>query len=207
MPEQVIIDYKGQSRDYKYAGGSILFVFMLGLAVVFLVLAAQFESYLHPLVIMLTVPLAMGGALLGLYLSGQSLNLYSQIGLVMLVGLAAKNGILIVEFANQLRDAGQPFREALEEASIVRLRPIIMTGITTAAGSIPLLLSSGAGAETRAVLGTVILYGVLAATLFTLVVVPVAYNLLARYTGSPKGVQRRLEKEMEKSELRALDPF
>ncbi|MCP5125133.1 MAG: efflux RND transporter permease subunit [Gammaproteobacteria bacterium] len=207
LPEQVIIDYKGQSRDYKYAGGSILFVFMLGLAVVFLVLAAQFESYLHPLVIMLTVPLAMGGALLGLYLSGQSLNLYSQIGLVMLVGLAAKNGILIVEFANQLRDAGQPFREALEEASIVRLRPIIMTGITTAAGSIPLLLSSGAGAETRAVLGTVILYGVLAATLFTLVVVPVAYNLLARYTGSPKGVQRRLEKEMEKSELRALDPF
>ena len=207
LPEQVIIDYKGQSRDYKYAGGSILFVFMLGLAVVFLVLAAQFESYLHPLVIMLTVPLAMGGALLGLYLNGQSLNLYSQIGLVMLVGLAAKNGILIVEFANQLRDAGQPFREALEEASIVRLRPIIMTGITTAAGSIPLLLSSGAGAETRAVLGTVILYGVLAATLFTLVVVPVAYNLLARYTGSPKGVQRRLEKEMEKSELGALDSF
>jgi multidrug efflux pump len=145
---------------------------------------------------MLTVPLAMGGALLGLYLSGQSLNLYSQIGLVMLVGLAAKNGILIVEFANQLRDAGQPFRAALEEASIVRLRPIIMTGITTAAGSIPLLLSSGAGAETRAVLGTVILYGVLAATLFTLVVVPVAYNLLARHTGSPKDVQRRLEKEM-----------
>jgi multidrug efflux pump len=147
---------------------------------------------------MLTVPLAMGGALLGLYLSGQSLNLYSQIGLVMLVGLAAKNGILIVEFANQLRDAGQPFRAALEEASIVRLRPIIMTGITTAAGSAPLLLSSGAGAETRAVLGTVILYGVLAATLFMLVVVPVAYNFLARHTGSPKDVQRRLEREMGK---------
>lgn len=207
LPEQVIIDYKGQSRDYKYAGGSILFVFILGLVVVFLVLAAQFESYLHPLVIMLTVPLAIGGALLGLYLSGQSLNLYSQIGLVMLVGLAAKNGILIVEFANQLRDAGQPFREALEEAAVVRLRPIIMTGITTAAGSAPLLLSSGAGAETRAVLGTVILYGVLAATIFTLVVVPVAYDLLARGTGSPKDVRRRLEKEMKdgNSKIRGED--
>ncbi|MCP5158070.1 MAG: efflux RND transporter permease subunit [Gammaproteobacteria bacterium] len=197
LPEQVIIDYKGQSRDYKYAGSSILFVFVLGLIVVFLVLAAQFESYLHPLIIMLTVPLAIGGALLGLYLSGQSLNLYSQIGLVMLVGLAAKNGILIVEFANQLRDAGQPFREALQEAAVVRLRPIIMTGITTAAGSAPLLWSAGAGAETRAVLGTVILYGVLAATVFTLIVVPVAYDLLARHTGSPEGVRRRLEKELQ----------
>jgi len=164
------------------------------------VLAAQFESYLHPLVIMLSVPLAIGGALLGLYLSGQSLNLYSQIGLVMLVGLAAKNGILIVEFANQLRDAGQPFREALEEAAVVRLRPIIMTGITTAAGSVPLLLSTGAGTETRAVLGTVILYGVLAATLLTLVVVPVAYDLLARRTGSPKNVRQRLERELGGSE-------
>ncbi len=200
LPEQAIVDYKGQSRDYRYAGGSILFVFILGLVVVFLVLAAQFESYLHPLVIMLTVPLAIGGALLGLYLSGQSLNLYSQIGLVMLVGLAAKNGILIVEFANQLRDAGQPFREALEEAAVVRLRPIIMTGITTAAGSVPLLLSSGAGTETRTVLGTVILYGVLAATVFTLIVVPVAYDLLARRTGSPKNVRQRLEKELGGSE-------
>jgi multidrug efflux pump len=153
--------------------------------VVFLVLAAQFESWIHPLVIMLTVPLAMAGALLGLWLTGQTLNIYSQIGLIMLVGLAAKNGILIVEFANQLRDQGMAFRDALLEASEVRLRPIVMTGITTAAGSLPLLLSSGAGAETRAVIGTVILAGVLAATLFTLFVVPVAYDLLARRTGSP----------------------
>ncbi len=201
LPEQAIIDYKGQSRDFKFAGGSIVFVFVLGLVVVFLVLAAQFESYVHPFVIMLTVPLAIGGALLGLYLSGQSLNLYSQIGLIMLVGLAAKNGILIVEFANQLRDAGQPFRAALEEAAAIRLRPILMTGITTAAGSVPLLLSSGAGAETRAVLGTVILYGVLAATVFTLFVVPVAYDLLARRTGSPGDVRRRLEGEMAQREV------
>ncbi|MEE4377694.1 MAG: efflux RND transporter permease subunit [Candidatus Competibacteraceae bacterium] len=196
LPGNVIIDYKGQSQDFRGAGSSILFVFALGLVVVFLVLAAQFESYLHPFIIMLTVPLAMGGALLGLHVSGQSLNLYSQIGLIMLVGLAAKNGILIVEFANQLRDAGRPFEEALLEAAEVRLRPIVMTGITTVAGSVPLLLSAGAGSETRAVLGNVILWGVFAATIFTVFVVPVAYHLLARRTGSPGDVRRRLETEM-----------
>jgi len=195
LPEQAQIDFKGQSRDFKEASGGILFVFALGVVVVFLVLAAQFESWIHPLVIMLTVPLAMAGALLGLWLEGQTLNIYSQIGLIMLVGLAAKNGILIVEFANQLRDQGLAFRDALLEASEVRLRPIVMTGITTAAGSLPLLLSSGAGAETRAVIGTVILFGVLAATLFTLFVVPVAYDLLARHTGSPGDVARQLKQE------------
>lgn len=196
LPANVIIDYKGQSQDYKFAGESIVFMFALGVLIVFLVLAAQFESWIHPFVIMLTVPLAMAGALLGLYLTGQTLNLYSQIGLIMLVGLAAKNGILIVEFANQLRDDGMVFREALIEASLVRFRPIVMTGITTAAGSIPLLLSSGAGTETRIVIGTVILWGVLSATLFTLFVVPVAYNLFARHTGSPGDTKRRLQTEM-----------
>lgn len=196
LPQQVIIDYKGQSRDFKTAGGSVLFVLLLGVVVVYLVLAAQFESWVHPLVIMLTVPLAMAGALLGLYLSDQTLNIYSQIGLIMLVGLAAKNGILIVEFANQLRDAGREFSEALLEASHVRFRPILMTGITTAAGSLPLLLSTGAGAETRAVIGTVILAGVTAATVFTLYIVPVAYHLLARHTGSPLELTQRLEREL-----------
>ena len=195
LPEQAQVDYKGQSQDFRSSGAGILFVFLLGVAVVYLVLAAQFESWVHPFVIMLTVPLAMAGALLGLWLTGQTLNIYSEIGLIMLVGLAAKNGILIVEFANQLRDQGREFREALLEAADVRLRPIVMTGITTAAGSIPLLMSSGAGAETRAVIGTVILAGVLAATLFTLFVVPVAYDLLARRTGSPGDVARRLERE------------
>jgi multidrug efflux pump len=195
LPEQAIVDYKGQSQDFRGAGGGILFVFLLGIAVVYLVLAAQFESWVHPLVIMLTVPLAMAGALLGLWLTDQTLNIYSEIGLIMLVGLSAKNGILIVEFANQLRDQGQAFRDALLEAADVRLRPIIMTGITTAAGSIPLLISTGAGAETRTVIGTVILAGVLAATLFTLFVVPVAYDLLAQRTGSPGDVARRLARE------------
>jgi len=196
LPGKAIVDYKGQSRDFRATGESILFVLVLGALIVYLVLAAQFESWIHPLVIMLTVPLAMAGALLGLYLTDQSLNLYSQIGLIMLVGLSAKNGILIVEFANQLRDAGKEFHQALLEATEVRFRPIVMTGITTAAGSAPLLLSSGAGAETRTVIGTVILYGVLAATLFTLFIVPVAYDTLARHTGSPKQLQRRLQSEL-----------
>jgi multidrug efflux pump len=199
LPGQVIIDYKGQSRDYKFAGESLLFIFMLGIMVVFLVLAAQFESWIHPFIIMLTVPLAMTGALLGLYLTGQTLNLYSQIGLIMLVGLSAKNGILIVEFANQLRDQGREFHEALIEAADTRFRPIIMTGITTAAGSVPLLISTGAGTETRYVIGIVIMFGVIAGTLFTLFIVPAAYDLVGRYTSSPKAVSQRLEKELKES--------
>ncbi len=197
LPDEVIIDYKGQSRDYQFSGASIVFTFLLGIVVVYLVLAAQFESWMHPFIIMLTVPLAIAGALFGLFISDQTLNIYSQIGLIMLVGLAAKNGILIVEFANQLRDEGRPFREALTGAAEIRLRPIVMTGITTAAGSIPLLLSSGAGTETRVVIGTVILAGILAATFFTLFIVPVAYDLLARHTGSPHRVHKQLENEMD----------
>lgn len=192
LPPDVIVDYKGQSQDFKFAGGSVLFIFLLGILITFLVLAAQFESFVHPFVIMLTVPLAMAGGLLGLYFSHGSLNVYSQIGLIMLVGLASKNGILIVEFANQLRDEGRHFKEAIQEAAQVRFRPIIITGITTAAGSVPLLLSSGAGAETRFVIGIVVLAGTLAATFFTLFVVPVAYELLARRTGSPGDVERAL---------------
>lgn len=197
LPPEAIIDYKGQSRDYIMSGDSIIFVFILGLLVVFLVLAAQFESWIHPFIIMLTVPLAMGGGLLGLYLTDTSLNIYSQIGLIMLVGLAAKNGILIVEFANQLRDQGINFSKAILEASETRFRPIVMTGLTTIAGTIPLILSSGAGAETRIVIGTVVLSGVLAATIFTLFIVPVAYSLIAHGTGSPNDVARQLEKDLQ----------
>ncbi len=203
LPEQVVIDYKGQSQDFKDAGRSIVFVFLFGILVVYLVLAAQFESYVNPLVIMLTVPLAMAGGLLGLYLTGSTLNLYSQIGLIMLVGLAAKNGILIVEFANQLREGRMGFHRAILHASQVRLRPIFMTGITTAAGAIPLILSSGAGAETRMVIGIVVLAGVLSATVFTLLVVPVAYSLLSRRTLPPGHVARRLAKERAEAGLPA----
>lgn len=202
LPEQAIIDYKGQSRDYKSSAQSIVFIFLLGLLVVFLVLAAQFESYLHPLVIMLTVPLAMAGGLCGLYFTGSTLNLYSQIGLVMLIGLAAKNGILIVEFINQLRGQGKSFYHAVLLAAEIRLRPIVMTGITTAAGAIPLILSFGAGAETRMVIGVVVLTGVLAATLFTLLVIPVAYSILARNTPLPGAVARRLEEQQKEEKMK-----
>lgn len=196
LPAGAVIDYKGLSRDYKYSGGSIVFIFVLGLLVTFLVLAAQFESYVHPFVIMLTVPLAIAGGLAGLYVTGGTLNIYSQIGLITLVGLSAKNGILIVEFANQLRDEGIEFTEALIEAAQIRLRPILMTGITAAAGAVPLILASGPGSETRAVIGVVILSGVMAATVFTLFVVPVAYGLLTRRTGSPLDVTKKLEAQL-----------
>ncbi|WP_136253812.1 efflux RND transporter permease subunit [Onishia niordana] len=196
LPAEAQTDLKGASRDFRQASGATSFLLALGVLVVFLVLAAQFESFIHPLVIMFTVPLALCGALLGLYVAGQSLNLYSQVGLVMLIGLAAKNGILIVEFANQLRDQGSAFRDALIDASVTRLRPILMTAVTTMAGAVPLILSSGPGAETRMVIGIVILSGVAAATVFTLLVVPVAYDLLARRTGSPQAVAQRLAHEM-----------
>lgn len=198
LPSNVNIDYKGQSRDFRFSGESVIFVFMLGVMVTYLVLAAQFESYVHPFIIMLTVPLAMCGGLFGLYLTGGTLNIYSQIGLMMLVGLASKNGILIVEFANQMRDEGMAFKAAIIEATQVRFRPILITGITTAAGSLPLITSSGAGSETRLVIGVVVLAGTLTATIFTLFVVPVAYELLARRTGSPGDVTRRLTKQVER---------
>ena len=197
LPAHAIVDYKGQSADFKNTSAAIYFTLLLGIAVVFLVLAAQFESYIHPLVIMLTVPLAICGGLWGLYWTGQSLNLFSQIGLIMLVGLAAKNGILIVEFANQLRDQGLAFTQALISASGARLRPILMTGITTVAGALPLIMSSGAGVETRKVVGVVIFAGVLAATLFTLLIVPVAYHWLAARTQSPGHVAAQLQREIE----------
>lgn len=197
LPESAVIDYKGESLDFQTSGSSLTFIFGLGFLVVFLVLAAQFESYIHPLVIILTVPLAIAGALAGLYFSENSLNVYTQIGLIMLIGLAAKNGILIVEFANQLRDEGVAFAQALTEASLTRLRPIIMTGITTIAGSVPLIMATGAGAETRIAIGVVILCGVLAATFFTLFIVPVVYDLLAKNTGSAGDVTRELEAQQK----------
>ncbi|HAI71847.1 MAG TPA: multidrug transporter AcrB, partial [Alteromonas australica] len=149
LPDNVSIDYKGESQLYHEAGSSFVYVFILALAVTYLILAAQFESWIHPLVIMLTVPLALVGAFIGLYFAGMTLNIYSQIGLVMLIGLAAKNGILIVEFANQLRDAGLAFEEALKRAAMQRLRPIVMTGFTTVFSALPLVMASGPGAESR----------------------------------------------------------
>jgi len=197
LPQEASIDFKGQSLDFKTSGSSIVFVFATGLLIVFLVLAAQFESYRHPIIIILTVPATVAGGLLGLWLTGNSLNIYTQIGLIMLIGLAAKNGILIVEFANQLRDEGVKFEEAIKQSAMTRFRPIVMTALTTAAGAIPLLTSSGAGSETRAAIGVVILFGVIAAGIVCVLFVPTAYALIARGSGSPKDVARRLETEAQ----------
>ncbi len=196
IPEITQVGYKGESLAYRQAGNAIFGILGMTILIVYLVLAAQFESFVHPAVIVLTVPLAVGGGLLGLFVMGGTLNIYSQIGIVMLVGLAAKNGILIVEFANQLRDEGEAIADAVIEAASRRLRPILMTSIATVAGAIPLMLSDGAGAAARAAIGTVVVWGVSIATILTLFVIPTFYNRLARRTGSPNAVTRRLESEM-----------
>lgn len=194
LPDHVQLDYKGESLLLKESGNSILFVFLLALLITYLVLAAQFESFIHPFVILLTVPLALVGALAGLELMGMSLNIYSQIGIVMLIGLAAKNGILIVEFANQLRDRGIEFEEALISAAQQRLRPIVMTTFTTVTSAIPLVLAVGPGAESRMVIGVVIFAGVSLASIFTLFIVPGAYYWLCRNTGSPQAIANEIAK-------------
>ena len=180
LPAGYAIDYDGQSREFKTSSASLALTFVLALAFIYLVLAAQFESFRDPLIIMLTVPLSMTGALTALYLTGGTLNVYSQIGLVTLVGLITKHGILIVEFANQLRDKGMALREAVIEASTLRLRPILMTTGAMVLGAIPLALATGAGAESRQQIGWVIVGGLLLGTFFTLFVVPTVYTLLAR---------------------------
>ncbi len=189
----VSIKWGGQAKDFLESSGAVGVAFGLALLLVFLVLAAQFESWIHPAVIMMTVPLAVLGGLFGLLMTGSTVNTYSQIGLIILVGIAAKNGILIVEFANQLRDEGLKVKEAVIEAAVLRLRPIIMTSIATAMGALPLVLWTGAGAGSRQTIGAVIFMGAIFATLLTLFVVPVFYNLLARYTKSPEWTARQIE--------------
>ena len=188
-----VIDFKGQSREFVDASRALVFAFGLCLLIVFLVLAAQFESFVHPLTIMLTVPLAVAGALIGLSLAGSSLNVYSQVGILVLIGLAAKNGILIVEFANQLRNQGLSISEAIMESAQTRLRPVLMTSVSTAMGAVPLVLATGAGAESRFTIGVVIISGVVLATVLTLFVVPLSYALLARFTSPSNRIDRKIE--------------
>ena len=196
-PEVIAIGHRGESQAFREAGSSIWLVFALTILIIYLLLAAQFESFVHPAVIITTVPLAVAGGAVGLAVMGQTLNLYSQVGLVMLIGLAAKNGILIVEFANQLRDSGRDIGQAIREASARRLRPILMPSIATVAGAVPLMLASGAGAAARTAIGVVIVFGVAIATLITLFLIPFLYSRLARYTGSPLAVTRKLEAELD----------
>ena len=189
----VSVKWGGQAKDYLEGSGGIAVAFGLALLLVFLVLAAQFESWIHPAVIMLTVPLAALGGLFGLLVMGSTINTYSQIGLIILIGIATKNGILIVEFANQLRDEGLSVREAVIEAAALRLRPIIMTSVSAAMGALPLMLWAGAGAGSRQTIGAVIFTGAIFATLLTLFIVPVFYDLLARFTKSPEWTARQIE--------------
>ncbi|MGG5808208.1 efflux RND transporter permease subunit [Falsiroseomonas sp. CW058] len=197
LPPEARISYRGQSLEFKESSGALYVTFALALLVVFLVLAAQFESFVHPLIILLSTPLAVTGGMLALLVTGQTLNVFSQIGMILLIGLMAKNGILVVEFANQLRDRGLSVRDAVLEASVVRLRPILMTSIATVFGALPLAMATGAGAESRQALGIVIVGGVTFSTVLTLYAVPALYLLLAPFTKPIGAVAARLA-ELEK---------
>ncbi len=197
LPPEARISYRGQSLEFKESSGALYVTFALALLVVFLVLAAQFESFIHPFIILLSTPLAVTGGMLALQLTGGTLNVFSQIGMILLIGLMAKNGILVVEFANQLRDRGLSVHDAVLEASVVRLRPILMTSIATVFGAVPLAMATGAGAESREALGVVIVGGVTFSTVITLYAVPALYLLLAPFTKPIGAVAARLS-ELER---------
>ena len=188
LPSGYTVDYNGQTREFKVSASNLMLTFALAVLFIYLVLSAQFESFIDPFTIMLTVPLSMTGALAALWLTGGTLNVYSQIGLVTLVGLITRHGILIVEFANQLRAAGRSVREAVTDAAVLRLRPILMTTGATILGAIPLALATGAGAESRQQIGWVIVGGLLLGTFLTLFVVPAVYTLVARRPAQLAGV-------------------
>ncbi|HRX88157.1 MAG TPA: efflux RND transporter permease subunit [Steroidobacteraceae bacterium] len=194
LPQGATLMWDGESGDYVRSGGQLYFTFLFAVIIVFLVLAAQFESFVHPAIIMVTVPLALLGAVFGLKLHGMSINIFSQIAVVMLIGIAAKNGVLIVEFANQLRDRGTEFAEAVIQAATTRLRPVLMTSLCTAFGAIPFLLASGAGAEQRRPIGIVVFYGTLVSVFLTLLVVPAVYSLVARHTKSSSHTSRLVDR-------------
>ncbi|MEQ8291591.1 MAG: efflux RND transporter permease subunit [Roseovarius sp.] len=205
LPASAKLGYEGQSRTFKDTSEGVGIVLALALLIVFLVLAAQFESFVHPLTIMLTVPAGLAGAIYAMALGGLSLNVYSQIGIILLVGLVAKNGILIVEFANQLRDEGMKRREAVLRASALRLRPIVMTVLSTVLGALPLVIATGAGAESRAAIGTVIIAGLLLASVLMLVVTPVLYDLLARFTKPRGAFERLINRELSRPATQAAN--
>jgi multidrug efflux pump len=190
----------GQSREFRDSASDIYFVFALALAFIYLVLAAQFESFIDPFIIMLTVPLSMTGALIALKFSGGTLNIYTQIGLITLVGLITKHGILIVEFANQMQEKGLEVREAVIEAALRRLRPILMTTGAMVLGAVPLAIATGAGSESRQQIGWVIVGGMALGTLLTLFVVPTAYLLLAT---RHKTFEQKLEEQRRELDVAA----
>ena len=200
LPPEVEMILLGEAEALEETSREVVLTYAIALIVVFLVLTAQFESFMSAAVIMATVPFGLAAAVLAMFLTGTSINIYSQIGLVMLIGIMAKNGILVVEFADQLRDRGLAVRDAIETAARVRLRPIVMTMISTVLGGLPLILSGGPGGEARAAIGWVVFGGLGLAALFTLYLTPVAYLALARFVKPRAAEGARLERELRDAE-------
>jgi multidrug efflux pump subunit AcrB len=197
LPAGIGVVFLGEALTFQETNQQVLLTYLLAFLIVLLVLAAQFESFNSAFVVMLTVPFGIAAAIYALYFTGTSINIYSQIGLVMLIGLLAKNSILLVEFANQLRDAGMDVKEAIIEAGKVRLRPIMMTLVSTILGGLPLILSTGAGAEARNAIGWVVFGGLGLAVVFTLFLTPVLYFAFARFTKPKADEENRLNLELE----------
>ncbi|MBQ2422161.1 MAG: efflux RND transporter permease subunit [Flavobacteriales bacterium] len=179
LPEDFRTALSGDSKEFRESSSSLMFAFLLAIVLIYLILAGQFESFKDPLVIMLTVPLAIAGALIFMYTTGQTMNIYSQIGIIMLIGLVAKNGILIVEFANQKQEAGTPKLVAIEQASLQRMRPILMTSVSTILGLLPLTFATGEGAAGRVAMGVAVVGGMVVSTILTLYIVPAIYSYLS----------------------------
>ncbi len=191
------IAYKGESEELRETSYQIYLIFALALLTAYLVMAAQFESFKHPFTIMLTVPLAIFGGILGLLVVGSSINIFSQIALIILIGLATKNGILIVEFANQLRDEGKDIEKSIIESANIRLRPILMTSISTIIGVLPLVFSSGPGEASRLTVGITVLFGMIFSTFFTLYVIPTIYLAIGKNTKSINHIEKELKKQLD----------
>jgi multidrug efflux pump subunit AcrB len=199
LPDGVGLVFLGEAQTFEETSKQVALTYILAFVIVLLVLAAQFESVNSAVVVMLTVPFGIAAAVYALFLTGTSINIYSQIGLVMLIGLLAKNAILLIEFADQLRDKGFGIYDAIVEAGKVRLRPIMMTLVSTILGGLPLILSTGAGAEARNAIGWVVFGGLGIAVVFTLYLTPVLYLALARFTKPRADESAKLEKEMEEA--------
>jgi multidrug efflux pump len=179
----------GTSKDFVESSSSLLFTFLLALTFLYLILAAQFESFRDPFIIMFTVPLAFAGAVISLFLFDQTMNIFSEIGLVMLIGLVTKNGILIVEFANQKKSQGLSIVDAVREAAVLRFRPILMTSLATILGTLPIALALGAGAESRVSMGIAVIGGLAFSTVLTLFVIPAVYTYFSEKTKSVSNVE------------------
>lgn len=185
----------GTAKEFEESSGSLLFALLLALLLVYLILAAQFESFIDPVVIMLTVPLAIAGALLSLYITGQTLNIFSQIGIIVLIGIVTKNGILIVEFANQRKSEGLPVKDAVVEAATQRLRPILMTSMATILGALPIAIAMGAASKSRMPMGIAIIGGLLFSLILTLYIIPAVYSLFSKTTNSQTPVEHELQED------------